>query len=96
MPTQLPNGFLPVCVAQGDAKMPGDGLKCGAGNVDQCSDDDKHMDGGPADDEDGHHHQYHASDTTEVLVFLLRFTTTAKYRQRGPFRTHKKYKTDQV
>lgn len=61
----------PVGVAQGDAEVPGDCLQRGAGDGDQSCDDDKDMDGRPADDEDGDHHQDHAGDPTQVPVLLL-------------------------
>lgn len=64
-------GCVPVGVAQGDAEMPGDRLQGGARDVDQSCDDDKDVDGGPADDEDGNHHQDHAGDATQVPVLLL-------------------------
>ena len=57
-------GCVPVGVTQGDAEVPGDGLQCGAGDVDQSCDDDNDMDGRPAHNKDGDHHQDHAGDPT--------------------------------
>ncbi len=51
--------------------MPGDGLQRGAGDIDQCCDDDKDVNGCPAYDEDSNHHQNHAGDPTQVPVLLL-------------------------
>lgn len=51
--------------------MPGNSLQSGAGDVDQRCDDDKNVDGSPADNEDSNHHQDHARDPTQVPVLLL-------------------------
>lgn len=62
---------VPVGVAQGNTEVPGDSLQCGAGDIDQSSEDDKDVDRCPAYDEDGDHHQDHACDPTQVPVLLL-------------------------
>lgn len=48
--------LLPVGVSQGDAKVPGDGQKGGAGDFHQSSDDDEDVNRRPAHDEDGDYH----------------------------------------
>lgn len=62
---------IPVCVAQCDAEVPGDGLQRGAGDVDQSCDDHKDVDWRPADNKDCNNHQDHAGDPTQVSILLL-------------------------
>lgn len=62
---------LPVGVAQRDAEVPGDGLQGVDRDVNQSRDDDKDVDGCPADDEDCHHHQDHAGDPAQIPVLFL-------------------------
>lgn len=61
-----------VGVAEGDAEMPGDSLQKRVGNGHQCFDDNKDVDGGPADDENRHHHQDHSGDASQIAILLLR------------------------
>lgn len=51
--------------------MPGNGLQCGVGDLDQSRDDNKDVDGSPADNEDSNNHQDHAGNSAEVPVLLL-------------------------